>query len=160
MKGSSLAEFGNHRLTRRALLQAPLLLAVEKGLAAPNMTLSIHQTTSAGAGYRQSLEGWAKAGIRSVEPTARLLDDYLQTGTLASAKHILTDNGLTVVCGAVGVTGLWEPNPKFQDNLEALKLRCEQFAELGAPLVYSPCTTSAAFTPDDYQKSLDNIRKA
>lgn len=124
------------------------------------MTLSIHQTTSAGAGYRKSLEGWANAGIRNVEPTSRLLDDYLKTDTLASAKRVLTDNGLEVVCGAVGVTGLWEPNPKFEENLEAFKKRCEQFAELGAPLVYSPCATSAKFTPDDYGRSLQNIRQA
>ena len=123
------------------------------------MTLSIHQTTSAGAGYRKSLEGWAKAGIRNVEPTARLLDDYLKTDTLASAKRVLTDNGLKVVCGAVGVTGLWEPNPHFEENLEAFKKRCEQFAELGAPLVYSPCATAAKFTTDDYERSLQSIRQ-
>ena len=143
-------------LPRRIVLQAPILLAAA---ATRNMTLSIHQTTSAGAGYRKSLEGWAKAGIRSVEPTSQLLADYLKTGTLTDAKRILTDNGLTVVCGAVGVTGLWEPNPKFEENLEAFKKRCEQFAELGAPLVYSPCVTTASFTQDDYGRSLQNIRQ-
>jgi 2-keto-myo-inositol isomerase len=52
------------------------------------------------------------------------------------------------------------PIPKFEENLEAFKKRCEQFAELGAPLVYSPCATSAKFTPDDYGGSLQNIRHA
>jgi sugar phosphate isomerase/epimerase len=147
-------------LPRRTVLQAPLLLAAERaGAATRKMTLSIHQTTSAGAGYRKSLEGWAKAGIRSVEPSSRLLDDYLRTETLAGAKRVLTDNGLEVVCGATGVTGLWEPNPKFEENLEAFQKRCDQFAELGAPLVYSPCATSAKFTPDDYGRSLQNIRR-
>ena len=124
------------------------------------MTLSMHQFTSARAGYRKSLEGWAKAGIREVEPAAGLLDDYLKTDTLASAKRVLTDNSLKIVSGAVGVTGLWEPNPNFSKNLDAFKKRCEQFAELGAPLVYSPCATTAKFTPDDYVRCLDNIRKA
>ena len=147
-------------LPRRTVLQAPLLLAAERlGAATRKMTLSIHQTTSAGAGYRKSLEGWAKAGIRHVEPTSRLLDDYLKTDTLASAKRVLTDNGLEIVCGAAGVTGLWEPNPNFAENLEAFRKRCEQFAELGAPLVYSPCVTTAKFTSDDYSKSLHNIRQ-
>ncbi|MCU1235553.1 MAG: sugar phosphate isomerase/epimerase, partial [Candidatus Solibacter sp.] len=63
-------------LPRRTVLQAPLLVAAERaGAATREMTLSIHQTTSAGAGYRKSLEGWAKAGIRNVEPSSRLLDD-------------------------------------------------------------------------------------
>jgi hypothetical protein len=77
----------------------------------------MHQFTSAHAGYRKSLEGWAKAGIRNVEPWAGLLDDYLETDSLASAKRVLTDNDLAIVSGAIGVTGLWEPNPNFSKNL-------------------------------------------
>lgn len=123
------------------------------------LTLSMHQYTSAGAGYRKSLEGWAKAGIRHVEPASNLLDDFLKTDTLAGAKRILTDLGLTVVCGVTGVTGLWEPNPNFAQNLDVFKKRCEQFAELGAPVVYSPCATAAKFTTADYGKCLENIRK-
>ena len=147
-------------LSRRTVLQVPILLAAERaGADTGKMTLSMHQFTSARAGYRKSLEGWAKAGIRNVEPAAGLLDDYLKTDTLASAKRVLTDNGLKIVSGAIGVTGLWEPNPNFSTNLEAFKKRCEQFAELGAPLVYSPCATSAKFAPDDYLKSLENIRQ-
>jgi 2-keto-myo-inositol isomerase len=147
-------------LARRSVLQAALMLAAENASAAGRkMTLSMHQFTSAGAGYRKSLEGWAKAGIRDVEPSAGLLDDYLKTDTLAGAKRILTDNGLQIVSGAIGVTGLWEPNPNFSKNLDAFKKRCEQFAELGAPLVYSPCATAAKFTLDDYLRCIDNIRK-
>lgn len=127
--------------------------------ATRKMNLSIHQFTSAGAGYRKSLEGWAKAGIKLVEPSSNLLDDFLKTETLATAKRVLTDNGLKVVSGAVGTTGLWEPNPKFADHLEAFRKRCEQFAELGAPLVYSPCVTSAKFNSDDYSRSPERIRK-
>jgi 2-keto-myo-inositol isomerase len=119
----------------------------------------MHQITSARAGYRNSLEGWARAGIRNVEPSAPVLDAYLKTETLASAKRILTDNGLHIVAGAAGVIGLWEPNPGFARNLDTFRRRCEQFAELGAPLVYSPCVTTAAFTLDDYQRCLDNIRQ-
>jgi 2-keto-myo-inositol isomerase len=125
----------------------------------PKMTLSMHQFTSARAGYRKSLEGWAKAGIRHVEPSGALLDDFLKTDTLAGAKRLLTDNGLKIVSGVAGVTGLWEPNPNFIENLHAFRKRCEQFAELGAPLVYSPCATSAKFTQDDYARCLDNIRR-
>ena len=137
-------------LPRRTVLQAPLVLAAERaGAATRKMTLSMHQFTSARAGYRKSLEGWAKAGIRNAEPSAGLLDEYLKTDTLAGAKRILTDNALKIVSGVTNVTGLWEPNPNFSQNLELFKKRCEQFAELGAPLVYSPCATSAKFTTDD-----------
>ena len=75
------------------------------------MTLAIHQNTSAGAGYRKSLEGWARAGIKNVEITAQLLDEFLKTDSLAAARRVLTDLGLTPVSCACGVQGLWEPNP-------------------------------------------------
>lgn len=147
-------------LPRRSFLRWPLALGAGRAVAAaPKLTLSMHQYTSARAGYRKSLEGWAKAGIREVEPAATLLDDFLKTETLGSARRVLTDNGLKAVCGAAGVTGLWEPNPDFSKNLDAFRRRCEQFAELGAPMVYSPCGTSGKFAPEDYRKSLDNIRQ-
>ena len=123
------------------------------------MKLSLHQFTSAGAGYTKSLQGWAKAGITLVEPVSGLLDEFLKTGTLAEAKRVITDNGQTVVSAALGVTGLWEPNPKFNKNLETFKRRCEQFKAIGAPVVYSPCVTAAKFTADDYARGIENIRK-
>jgi sugar phosphate isomerase/epimerase len=114
---------------------------------------------AAGAGYRKSLEGWARAGIQLVEPSSGLLDDFLKTDSMASAKRILADNGLTVVSAAIGSTGLWEPNAKFAENLDAFKKRCAQFAELGSPIVYSPCVTSGHFTAADYEKAPERIRQ-
>ena len=143
-------------LPRRTVLLAPVTFA---GAATPTMKLSLHQFTSAGAGYTKSLQGWAKAGITLVEPVSGLLDEFLKTGTLAEAKRIIADNGQTVVCAAVGVTGLWEPNPQFAEHLEAFKRRCEQFKALGAPVVYSPCVTAAKFTADDYARGVENIRQ-
>jgi 2-keto-myo-inositol isomerase len=83
----------------------------------------------------------------------------LKTDSLASAKRVLTDNDLKIVSAAIGVTGLWEPNPDFAKHLEAFRKRCEQFAELGAPVVYSPCSTAGKFTQDDYKRSADRIRQ-
>lgn len=143
-------------LPRRTVLLAPVSLAEA---ATPTMKLSLHQFTSAGAGYAKSLQGWAKAGITLVEPVSGLLDEFLKTGTLADAKRIIADNGQTVVCAAAGVTGLWEPNPQFAEHLETFKRRCEQFKTLGAPVVYSPCVTAAKFTADDYTRGVDNIRR-
>jgi sugar phosphate isomerase/epimerase len=123
------------------------------------MMLSLHQFTSAGAGYRKSLEGWAKAGIQLVEPVSQLLDEFLKTESLAAAKRVITGLGLRVVSGAAGTMGLWEPNDQFETRLSEFRKRCEQFAELGAPIVYSPCVTNARFTPEDYSRSVANIHK-
>ena len=89
-------------VSRRTLLQAPVVGAVVPAVAASNkmMTLCLHQTTSAGAGFRKSLEGWAAAGIENVELSGGLLDDFLKSDTLDAARRIVSDLGLKVVSGA------------------------------------------------------------
>src|SRR5438132_5789630 len=100
-------------LSRRIVLLAPLAGAVTEAVAATSgkMTLCIHQNTSVRAGYRGSLEGWAKAGIKHVELTDRLLDDFLKTDNIAAARRVVTDLGLTPVSGASVLPDFWIPNP-------------------------------------------------
>lgn len=143
------------------MLVTPVAMMVAtRASAATKMSLAIHQNTSAASGYRQSLEGWARAGIKNVEITAALLDDFLKTDSPAAAKRVLTDNGLTPVSAACGVGGLWEPNPNHATALENLKKRCEQFAELGLKHVYAPVGGMQKFTEDDYKTGADNMRSA
>src|SRR5688572_20088596 len=148
-------------LSRRTLLLTPAAVMVGKSLAAQSgrMTLAIHQNTSSGAGYRGSLEGWARAGIRYAELTAALLDEFLKSDSLDAARRVLTDNGITPVSGACGVNGLWEPNPNHAMAIDAFKKRCEQFATLGLTRIYAPSATTAMFTEDDYKIGGDNMRK-
>ncbi|OGA42910.1 MAG: hypothetical protein A3G25_18605 [Betaproteobacteria bacterium RIFCSPLOWO2_12_FULL_63_13] len=141
------------------MLLTPLaLLATRVASAAGKMTLAIHQNTSSGAGFRGSLEGWSRAGIKHVVITAALLDEFLKTDTVPAARRVLTDLGLTPVCAASGVQGLWEPNPNHAASLEDLKRRCEMFAALGLNRIYSPTTTTQKFTEDDYKTAVDNMR--
>jgi 2-keto-myo-inositol isomerase len=146
-------------LSRRAVLLAPLAVIAPRPAFAAGMTLAIHQNTSAGAGYRRSLEGWSRAGITHVEITAALLDEFLKTDSLAAARRVLTDLGLTPVSAACGVQGLWEPNPNHAASLEDLKRRCEMFAALGLNRIYAPTGTTGKFTEDDYKTGVDNMRK-
>ena len=149
-------------LSRRTMLLAPLALSAAPtgvGAAEGKMTLAIHQNTSRGAGYRKSLEGWARAGIKYVEITAALLDEFLKTDSLAARRRVLTDLGLTPVSCACGVSGLWEPNPNHAAALENLKKRCEMFATLGLTRIYAPTATTQKFTQDDYKTGVDNMRE-
>lgn len=147
-------------LSRRAMLVTPLaLIAARASAAAGKMTLAMHQNTSAGAGYRKSLEGWSRAGIKYVELTAPLLDEFLKTDSLAAARRVLTDLGLTPVSYACGVLGLWEPNPNHAAALDNFKKRCEMAAALGLNRIYSPTTTTEKFTEDAYKDGVDNMRQ-
>jgi 4-hydroxyphenylpyruvate dioxygenase len=148
-------------LSRRVVLLSPFALIATRvaSAASGKMTLAIHQNTSSGAGYRGSLEGWARAGIQHVELTAPLVDEFLKTNSLAAARRVMTDLGLTPVCANSGAAGLWEPNPNHAAALENLKKRCEMFAGLGLNRIYSPTTTTSKFTEDDYKIGVDNMRR-
>jgi len=135
------------------------MMVAQAASAAGKMTLAIHQNTSAAAGYRRSLEGWSRAGIKYVELTTPLLDEFLKTDSLAAAHRVLTDQGLTPVSAACGVGGLWEPNPNRAASLDSLKQRCEMFATLGLTHIYAPTTTTAKFTADDYKTGAANMRE-
>lgn len=150
-------------VSRRTVLLAPLgalaVPAVGASAASGKMTLSIHQNTSAGAGYRKSLEGWARAGIKNVEITGRLLDDFLKTDSLTAASRVMSDLGLTPVSSACEVSGLWEPNPNHDAALDNLKRRCEMFKTFGLARTYAPVTATATFKEDDYKTGVDNMRR-
>jgi 2-keto-myo-inositol isomerase len=124
------------------------------------MTLALHQTTSAPAGYRKSLEGWSRAGIKYVELTNNVLDEFLKTDDLAAARRILTDLGLTAVQGAAGVTGMWEPNPNRAVSFDSFKKRCEMYATLGLKNVYETTSTSQKISLDDYKTGAENMHAA
>ena len=143
-----------------APLAAPLVDVIPASAAPGKMVLSIHQTTSQRAGYRKILEGWAKAGIKYVEITDRVLDDFLKTDSMAAAKSVITDNGLTPVSGAAVLQDFWNKNPGFDAQLETWKKRCEQFASLGLTKIYCPSTTNRKVTEEDYKTAPDAIREA
>jgi 2-keto-myo-inositol isomerase len=143
------------------MLLTPVALMAARAAAAASgkMTLAIHQNTSAGAGYRKSLEGWSRAGIKYVEIITASLDEFLKTNSLPAARRVLTDLGLTPVSAACGVGGLWEPNPNRAASLENFRKRCEMFAALGLNRIYAPTATTQKFTLDDYKAGADNMRE-
>ena len=159
-------------LTRRtfvlASLAAPLARVVHaqttppgRQTAAPGkMLLSIHQNTSRAAGFRGSLEGWARAGIQYVELNDRMLDGFLENDTLAGARNLLNDLGLTPVSAAAVMQDIWIPGPARAASLETWRRRCEQFASLGLERIYSPSITNRNVTPEDFAATPDCIREA
>jgi 2-keto-myo-inositol isomerase len=125
------------------------------------MPLAIHQNTSTGSGYRKSLEGWTRAGIKNVEISSGLLDDFLKTDTLDAARRVLTDNGLTPVSSSCEVSALIEPNSGRATALDNFKRRCERFAALGLNRTYTITATPAnapKYTLDDYKIAAENLR--
>jgi len=155
-------------LTRRGFvlgsLAAPLVRSAQSVRAqtapAGKMLLGIHQNTSRGAGFRGSLEGWARAGIQYVELNDRMLDGFLENDTLAGARSLLSDLGLTPVSAAAAMQDIWIPGPARAASLELWRRRCEQFASLGLERIYSPSITNRPVTAEDFAATPDCIREA
>jgi 2-keto-myo-inositol isomerase len=123
------------------------------------MPLCLHQTTLAAAGFRRSLEGASKAGIKLVELIPQHVEEFVKSEGVPAARRLIADLGLTAVSGS-GVRGLFEPNPGRAKALEDLKTRAALFAELAVDRLVCPCGTSEKFTADDYKRAVDHAREA
>jgi len=148
-------------ISRRNLLAGAPILGAAPALAAVwnGFELCMHQTTSAAAGYRRSLEGYAKAGYKYVEVIPPMVDDFVRTDGMPAARRLLADLGMKAVSSG-GVRGLAEPNPDRVKALEALKRNAATTAELGVDRMVCPCGATAKFTRDDYTRGVDNLREA
>ena len=122
------------------------------------MQLCLHQTTSAAAGYRRSLEGYAKAGIKYVEIIPPQFEEFVKMEGIPAAKRVLSDLGLTAVSSG-GVRGLAEPSPNRARALEDLKAKVAMIAELGIDRMVCPCGPTEKFAQDDYKRGQDNLRE-
>ena len=142
-------------LSRRNLLAATAALP---GSAAGRMFLCMHQTTSAGSTFRASLEGYARAGIRFVEVILPMVEEFAKRESLAGAKRLLADLGMTAVSSG-GVRGLAEPHAGRPQAIEDLKRAAAIVAGLGIDRMVCPCGTTEKFTNEDYARGVDNLRE-
>ena len=153
---------GSSDIVRNMMSRRTVLLSSAAAAAAHRpgaMSLCIHQTTSAAAGYRASLEGYAKAGIKYVEVIPAHIREFVAKEGMPAAKRLLSDLGLKAVsCG--GVTGLAEPSPRRAAAIEQLKSTVEMVAALGVDRMVCPCNASEKFVLDDYKRAQDNLREA
>src|SRR5215467_8937931 len=134
--------------TRRSILLAPAAAALSaqtSGAAGSTMQLCMHQTTSAAAGYRRSLEGYARAGIKYVEVIPPHLEEFVKTEGMPAARQVLADLGLKAVSSG-GVRGLAEPSPNHAKLIEQLKATVALVAELGVDRMVCPCGPTEKFT--------------
>ena len=152
-------------ISRRSLLLAPVAafwarLVGAQSAAPGKMLLAMHQNTTRAAGFRGSMEGWSRAGIRYVELGAPQLSAFLESNTLPAARRLLSDLNLIPVSAAVVLQDIWLPGPARAESLEAWRRGCEQMANLGLQKVYSPSVTNRRLTPDDFAATPQSIYEA
>jgi 2-keto-myo-inositol isomerase len=164
-----------HELNRRdfiALAAVPVLLPQRDVLAQASkattppprlgsgLTVCMHEASSERFDFRQAMEGYAKAGVRYVEPTLPKVREFaMKQGGPMAAKRLLDDLGL-LVASSSNQLGLMEPSEQRLKNIEELKWKVELAQAIGADRLVTPSAGNATYTLDDYKRGVDNMREA
>jgi sugar phosphate isomerase/epimerase len=119
----------------------------------------MHEASSDGFDFRAAMEGYAKAGIRAVEPALIKVREFAQKESPAAAKRLLDDLGLTPVSSS-NQLGLPEPSDARARALEELKWKVELAQAIGCDRLVAPSTGTGQYTEDDYKRGADNLREA
>ena len=156
-----------------ALAAVPLLLPQQRAFAqakgqAPlppprlgsRLTVCMHEASSERFDFRAAMEGYAKAGVRYVEPNLLKVREFaMKEGGPMAAKRLLDGLGL-LPASSSNQLGLMEPSDQRLKNLEELKWKVEMAQAIGADRLVTPSAGAGTYTEDDYKRGVDNMREA
>ncbi len=140
-----------------AAAAAPPLMSGQTGSG--GMFPCMHGASSAKFDYKAQMEGWAKAGIKAVEPDLNKVREFAQKESPAKAKQLLDDLGLKAVSSSNQLF-IPEPGEQRAKALEDLKWKVELAQQIGADRLVCPSAGAGNYTADDYKKGVDNMREA
>src|SRR5262249_54870331 len=146
-------------LNRREFVALAALPAFAQPKAASPLIVCMHETSSEQYDFRTAMEGYAKAGIRAVEPSLVKAREFAQKESPAAARRLLDDLGLKPVSSS-NQLGLVEPGETRARSLEDLKWKVELARVLGCDRIVAPSTGTGQYTADDYKRGVDNLREA
>ena len=120
----------------------------------------MHEASSERFDFRAAMEGYAKAGVRLVEPNLLKVREFAQKeGGPAAAKRLLDGLGLRPASNS-NQLGLMEPSDQRVKNLEELKWKVELIQAIGGDRLVTPSAGTGTYTEDDYKRGVDNMREA
>jgi 2-keto-myo-inositol isomerase len=124
-----------------------------------SMFVCVHEASSDRFDFRTAMEGYAKAGIRAVEPSLLKVREFAEKESPAAARRLLDDLGLRAVSCSNQV-GLSEPGEARARSLADLKWKVELARTIGSDRLVAPSTGSGQYTEDDYKRGADHLREA
>jgi sugar phosphate isomerase/epimerase len=119
----------------------------------------MHEASSDRFDFRTAMEGYAKAGIRAVEPQLTKVREFAEKESPAVARRLLQDLGLRPASSS-NQLGLPEPGDARARSLEDLKWKVELAQALGCDRLVAPSAGAGQYTEDDYKRGADNLREA
>ena len=129
------------------------------GAAPGPLFVCMHQASSERFDFRTAMEGYAKAGIRAVEPNLLKVREFTEKESVAAAKRLLDDLGLRPVSTSNQLF-LMEPGEERTQSLEDLKWKVELARAIGADRLVTPSAGPGTYTADDYKRGVDHMREA
>jgi len=147
------------QLNRREFVALAAIPAFMQTNASRSLVVCMHETSSERFDFRTAMEGYAKAGIRAVEPALTKVREFAEKESPAAARRLLGDLGLKAVSSSNQI-GLAEPGDARARSLEDLKWKVELAHVIGCDRIVAPSTGTGQYTEDDYKRGVDNLREA
>src|SRR5258707_9840505 len=127
-----------------ALAAVPALPDLMQCRPRGSIVVCMHEASSDRFDFRAAMEGYAKAGIRAVEPALVKVREFAQKESRAAARRLLDDLGLKAVSSSNQV-GLPEPGDARTRALEDLKWKVELAQAIGADRIVSPSAGAGTY---------------
>lgn len=124
-----------------------------------SMFVCMHEITSIGFDFRTAMEGYARAGVKAVEPDMGKVREFEETNGAGSAKRLLDDLDLRAVSSSNQLF-LDEPGPLRLQAVEDLKWKVELVESIGADRLVIPSAANQAHTMADYDQVYENLLEA
>src|SRR5258706_12553648 len=99
-------------------------------LGTTSMFVCMHEASSGRYDFKTAVEGYAKAGIRAVEPDLGKVREFAMKESPPTARRLLDDLGLKAVSSS-NQLGLMEPSDQRVANIEQLKRKGELAQAVG-----------------------------
>lgn len=122
------------------------------------LIVCMHGITSSEFDFRTCMEGWARAGIKAVEPDLVKAREHEQANGKGSARKLLNDLGLTAY-SSTNQLNLEESNDARKQAVEDLKWKVEMAESLGATRIVIPSAASQPHTLADYEQVYANLHE-
>jgi sugar phosphate isomerase/epimerase len=124
-----------------------------------SLFVCMHEASSDRFDFRAAMEGYAKAGIRTVEPQLTKVREFAQKESVAAARRLLDDLGLKAASSS-NQLGLAEPGDARARSLDDLKWKVELAQAIGCDRIVAPSAGTGPYTEDDYKRGAENLREA
>ena len=146
-------------MNRREFVALAAVPAFVQPRPSGSLTVCMHEASSDRFDFQTAMEGYARAGIRAVEPQLTKVREFAQKESVAAAKRLLDDLGLKAMSSSNQI-GLAEPADARARSLDDLKWKAELAQALGCDRIVAPSAGAGPYTADDYKRGADNLREA